>query len=143
MVKNYRVHVNGKAYDVTVEETGSSSQTMGTVAVQPQQRTQTPAETVSTPVIAPQQKKETVKEKTPDSGSTGKVSIDAPMAGLVIDVFAKTGQRVGVGEKLLILEAMKMENDIVSDVSGIVDTVEVKKGDNVETGQIMVTIIKS
>ena len=62
------------------------------------------------------------------------------MSGLVIDVKVKKGDNVKPGDKLLILEAMKMENDIVSDITGIVDEIHCKKGDNVETGETLITI---
>jgi len=140
MVKNYRIHVNGKQYDVAVEELGSETSPVTKPTSVPVQTPTTP-----TPVVQPTSKPvaEQKKETAPAGGGANQVSIVAPMAGLVIDVFAKVGQSVNPGDKLLILEAMKMENDIVSDTSGIINSVETSKGDNVETGQVLVTIIKS
>ncbi len=69
----------------------------------------------------------------------GKINlIKAPMPGLIIDLKVKVGDLVKVGDQLLILEAMKMENILKSQGEGIVKTVKVKKGDTVEKGQVLI-----
>jgi biotin carboxyl carrier protein len=60
------------------------------------------------------------------------------MPGLVLDLLVVPGQQVSQGEKILILEAMKMENVIKSPGDGIVKAVFVQKGDSVEKGHLMV-----
>lgn len=66
--------------------------------------------------------------------------IVAPMPGLVLDIQVNVGQTIGQGEKLLILEAMKMENVIQSSSGGVIKTISVKPGDKVEKGQILVEL---
>lgn len=63
----------------------------------------------------------------------------APMPGLVLEIFVKEGQEVEEWDQLLILEAMKMENVIKASRKGVIDSIEVKKGDSVEKGQVLVT----
>jgi biotin carboxyl carrier protein len=79
-------------------------------------------------------------EKMGINGSTaGKVNnIKAPMPGLIIDLKVKAGDSVKVGEPILILEAMKMENIIKSPGEGVVKSVKIKKGDSVEKNQVLI-----
>ena len=71
--------------------------------------------------------------------AAGKINhIKAPMPGLIIDLKVKVGDLVKIGDQLLILEAMKMENILKSQGEGTVKNVKVKKGDTVEKGQVLV-----
>ena len=67
--------------------------------------------------------------------------IHAQIPGLVSQIYVKKGDKVKVNQKLFILEAMKMENEIDSPVSGIVDHIHCKEGDKVEKGNIIMEII--
>jgi glutaconyl-CoA decarboxylase len=62
------------------------------------------------------------------------------MPGVVVNVLVGTGQEVKAGQVLLILEAMKMENEVTAPVGGTVKVVAVSKGANVNTGDLMVVI---
>jgi biotin carboxyl carrier protein len=74
-----------------------------------------------------------------NNGASQKVNnIKAPMPGLIIDLKVKVGDLVKIGESLLILEAMKMENVIKSPGDGVVRLVKIKKGDSVEKGQVLI-----
>ena len=66
--------------------------------------------------------------------------IHAQIPGLVSQLFVKPGDNVNIGQKLLILEAMKMENEIDSPVAGIVNTIHIKSGDKVEKGERIMEI---
>ena len=137
MVKKYSVSVNGKTYEVEVEELHNNklhSQTQ-TDTIKTKQITET-----TQPVETNTSKVKSVPEHDISSNAGPNSSIEAPMSGLVIDVRVKKGDSVKPGDKLLVLEAMKMENDIVSDIRGIIDEVHCKKGDNVETGETLITI---
>jgi biotin carboxyl carrier protein len=73
------------------------------------------------------------------NSTAGKVNnIKAPMPGLIVDLKVKEGDEVKMGDTLLILEAMKMENSIKSPGDGIVKTVKAKKGASVEKGQVLI-----
>ena len=65
-------------------------------------------------------------------------SIKAPMPGLIVDVMVEVGQEISEGTPLIVLSAMKMENIILSQGDGIVKSIEVKKDDAVEKGQLII-----
>lgn len=123
MIKNYNITVNGTTYEVEVEETGSVS-TQG--RVQPQMTTQVRPQ----PVAAKPQVK---------SASQGG-SVVAPMPGTISDVRVSVGQSVKKGDILLILEAMKMENEIMAPQDGKVSAISVSKGSSVSSGDALVTL---
>ena len=68
------------------------------------------------------------------------VSIEAPMPGKIIDILVEEGAEVKEGEPIIILEAMKMQNEITSHVTGIVKSVSVKKNDSVMKDDVMIEI---
>lgn len=126
-MKNYTITVNGTPYNVTVEDaTGSAAP----VASAPAAPAAAPA---SAPAPAP-----TAAPAAP--ASAGSVSVDAPMPGNILDIKVSNGASVKAGDVLVILEAMKMENDIVAPQDGTVASVNVNKGDTVEAGQTLVSL---
>ena len=116
-MKRYTITVNGNAYDVTVAEADGSA---------------APAAASPAPKAAP--------KKAAAPAAAGATSINAPMPGTIVDVKVKVGDKVTNGTVVAILEAMKMENDIVCDKDGVVASVNVNKGDSVDTGAVVVTI---
>ena len=72
--------------------------------------------------------------------STDPGRIEAPMPGIVVSVAVKKGDAVKAGDTLLVIEAMKMENNIAADISGTVGEVSVKAGEEVENGQLLISI---
>jgi biotin carboxyl carrier protein len=70
----------------------------------------------------------------------GTVEVRSPMPGRIVHILAGEGESVKAGDPLLVLEAMKMENNIVSPRDGIVNKILVRKGQNVETGDLMVVV---
>ena len=120
-MKNLRITVNGTAYDVQVEELGESA---GTAV-------QTPAAPAA-PKAAP------AKKATPAAGAGEPVV--APMPGTILSVNVTAGQAVKSGDVLVILEAMKMENEIKAPKDGTVSSVVVSKGESVDTGATLVTL---
>lgn len=116
-MKNYTITVNGTVYDVTVEEGGAGA---------------------SAPAAAP---KAAPKAAAPAaSGAQGAVKVNAPMPGKILDVKASAGQAVKKGDVLLILEAMKMENEVVAPEDGTVASINVASGDSVEAGAVLATL---
>lgn len=142
MMRKFLVRVNGKEYIVEVEEFGSTQK----VVQQVQETTVQPTKIVENvqPVIVqesqPKQMKEEKAPATPASSSSEAAKIHAPMSGVILKVLVSSGQKVEYGQKVVILEAMKMENDIVADRPGIVKRVLVKEGDTVDTGQVLVEL---
>ena len=119
-MKRFNITVNGKAYDVAVEELDSSAAPVASASVSAPVQAGAPA--ASAPV----------------AGSGEKVN--APMPGTVLDVKVNVGDTVSKGQVIMILEAMKMENDIVASCDGKITSVLAKKGDTVNSGDALATI---
>ena len=102
-MKQYRVTVNGVAYDVLVEEVESGV-------------TQTPA------------------------SAAGSILVKAPMPGTLVKVNVAVGDKVKKGDVLCVLEAMKMENDIMAPADGVVRSLNAAKGASVVTDAVLVTL---
>ncbi len=117
-MKSYRVTVNGNVYDVTVEENGDTSAAPA------------PAPAKAAPAPAP----------APAAAAAGNIKVTSPMPGKILGVSTSVGDSVKKGQVLLILEAMKMENEIVAPQDGVVVTVNVSTGDSVEPGAVLATL---
>ena len=113
-MKNFTITVNGVEYDVQVAEVGGAAPAAAPKAA--------PAPKAAAPVAA--------------SAAT----VSAPMPGKILDVKVKAGQAVKRGEVLLILEAMKMQNEIMAPADGTVADVRVSAGQAVNTGDVMIVM---
>ena len=121
-MKSYTITVNGKVYEVTVEEnTGAPKAPAAPAAPAPK----APAPASPAPAAA---------------GKAGSVQVTAPMPGKILGVKAAVGQAVKRGEVLIVLEAMKMENEIVAPEDGTVASINVTTGSSVEAGEIIATL---
>ncbi len=119
-MKKYRVNVNGTAYEVEIELIDGAS---------------APA---AAPAAAP-----AVEEKAapaPAAVPAGGEAINAPMPGTILAVNVTAGQAIKKGDVLFILEAMKMENEIMAPADGTVAAVAVTKGATVESGAVLCTL---
>ena len=125
-MKTYTITVNGNVYDVTVEE-GS-----GAVAAAPVAAPAAPKAAPAAPKAAP-------KAAAP-VGAQGGVKVNAPMPGKILGVKVAAGQAVSKGDVLVVLEAMKMENEIVAPQDGTVASVNTSVGEQVEAGAVLVTL---
>ncbi len=79
-------------------------------------------------------------QSAPASSGTGSAQVVAPLPGLILNVMVKVGDKVTAGQKIMIMEAMKMENDIPAGISGTVKVLNVKNGDNISEGDILAVI---
>ena len=123
-MKYYNITVNGVAYSVSVEETAAGAAPVAAAPAAPK----APA----APAAAP-------KAAAP-AGAAGAVTVKAPMPGNILDVKVKAGASVKAGDVLVILEAMKMENEIVAPQDGTVASINVNKGDTVNSGDVLVSM---
>ena len=115
-MKNYTITVNGNVYEVTVEEgTGSAA------AAAPKA-----APKAAAPKAAPK--------------AAGAVKVAAPMPGKILKVNVTAGQAVKKGDVLVVLEAMKMENEIQAPQDGTVASVDTSAGATVESGDVLVSL---
>ena len=123
-MKNYRITVNGTSYDVSVEElSGGAAPVAAPVAAAP----------VAAPAAAP-------AAPAPAAGGAGSIKVSSPMPGKILAVKANVGDSVKKGQVILILEAMKMENNINADRDGKIIEIKVHKGDSVLEGADLVVI---
>ncbi len=122
-VRRFRITINGKVYEVEAEELGEGTSEPSRVVAAPV--------TASAPPVAP---------KAQQGSVSGAAQVEAPLPGLVLDVKVDAGQTVDAGQVLVILEAMKMENEIVAPDNGVVSAVRVSKGDNVSAGDVLVVL---
>lgn len=113
-MKNYTITVNGNVYDVTVEEGVSNG--------------------------APVAKKAAPVAAAAPAGAQGSVKVNAPMQGKIVSVKTSVGQSVKKGDVILILEAMKMENEVVAPQDGTIASINVSDGDKVESGAVVATL---
>ena len=122
-MKIFKIKVNNKSYDVEVEEVKSGTPFALASGAKP------------APVTANIKKAGASKK-----AASGSFVINAPLPGLIVEITAETGKAVKQGGKILVLEAMKMENAILAPVSGTVDKIAVKVGDSVNSNQEMIVI---
>ena len=123
-MKYYNITVNGVAYSVSVEETAAGAAPVAAAPAAPK----APA----APAAAP-------KAAAP-AAAAGAVTVKAPMPGNILDVKVAAGASVKAGDVLVILEAMKMENEIVAPQDGTVASINVNKGDTVNSGDVLVSM---
>ena len=131
-MKNYRITVNGNTYDVQVEELGASQAPVAPAAPQASAPVATPAP--ATPAPAPQ-------ASAPVATGEGE-KVTAPMPGNILDIKVNVGDSVAANQVVVVLEAMKMENDIVTPVAGTVTAINVTKGQAVNSGDVLITVAK-
>ncbi len=120
-MKKYKINVNGQSYEVEVEEISGEI----------------------TPIVsAPAPKASAPKASAPKIpvASTGGEEINAPMPGKILQLKVKEGDSVSEGDTLLILEAMKMENEIFANTSGSIKKINVSANDMVDTGDVLLII---
>ena len=135
----YICKLNGKQYEVEIEIIDDF-----TPLTKVQTVSDAPVEvSVSKPAApASEPKKETVKESAPEpaTSSAQGEQVKSPMPGTILDINVQAGQSVNAGDVIVVMEAMKMENEIVASVSGKIAEICVKKGDAVDTDAVLAVI---
>ena len=129
-MRKFSITVNGQAYEVEVEEIGGAPVFAAAPA---------PAAAAPAPAAAP--------KAAPAPAAAPKASVPAggepvncPMPGTILDVKVSVGQAVKNGDTLVILEAMKMENEIAAPRDGVVASINVTKGATVGTGDVLISL---
>ena len=125
-MRKFNISVNGNSYGVEVEEIGG--------APAPVQKSAAPA---PKPAAAPKAAPQASAASAPVSGAT---TVEAPMPGSIVSVKVKNGDTVNEGDVLCVLEAMKMENEIMAPKSGKIVAVCTSQGASVNTGDALVSI---
>jgi len=128
-MRKFMINVNGTSYNVEVEELGGSS----APAAAPAAPAAAPAPAAAAAPAAPA----APKAAAPVADGT---QVNAPMPGNILDVKVSVGDTVAEGDVLMILEAMKMENEILAPAAGKVASVQVAKGASVNSGDVLAVL---
>ncbi len=163
MKRKFRVTINGETYEVEVEEIGETEdrtrQAVSEAKNSTQKQSASPAERsnddrtdsaveendseVEGEEAAPAeaQKGGDNQEETPPETESDKLEkVEAPMAGKILDLKVSRGDKINQGDLLMVLEAMKMENEIIAPAQGRIKNISVTSGQSVDAGDILLTI---
>ena len=144
-MKEYTIKINGNDYAVIIKNVDNNVATVKvndtsyevevsglTVKSQPKIATPAPAIPTTTPPAG--------MARPAATASVAAGDIKSPLPGVVLDLMVREGDTVKAGQKLMVLEAMKMENNIDSDRDGVVKSIRAHKGDSVLEGDVLMTI---
>lgn len=146
-MKEYKFKINGNDYNVAINSTNGNHAdvTVNGVSYQVEMENAMPAAApiqaapAAAPVAAPQAAPVQAAAPAAKPAGEGK-PVTSPLPGVIIEVSVKEGDTVAAGQKVAVLEAMKMENEIQADRAGVVTKINVSKGDSVLEGAAIVTI---
>ncbi len=127
-MKKYKVTVDGQVFNVVVEEITAPNSLQSRAA---------PHLEPASPLYPAEIRPEPQQQRLPAGGA---LNVEAPMPGSIVDIAVRRGDTVNEGDVLLILEAMKMENEITAPQPGTVREIHVKVGDTVGSGEILVEL---
>lgn len=128
-MKMFRVVVNGNEYKVEIEELADGQTSAAPAAPQP-----------AVPKPAPAAKPAAAPKAAPQAAPAAGGAIAAPMPGTILSVSVAVGDKVEQGQVLLVLEAMKMENEIMAPSAGVVEQVNAVQGQSVNAGETLVVL---
>lgn len=128
MIKKFNVKVNGNSYEVEVEEIKDGIQPAAPSVQRPASSPAPAAPAAAAPKAAPA------------AAVSGAGSVSAPMPGTILDIMVKEGDSIKAGQVCIVLEAMKMENELPAPCDGTVKSVNVTKGESVNTADVLVVI---
>lgn len=144
-MKEYKFKINGNDYNVAINSTNGklADVTVNGVSYQVEMENAmpaAPAQAAPAQTAAPQAPVQAAAPA-PAAKPTGEGKpVTSPLPGVIIEVSVKEGDTVAAGQKVAVLEAMKMENDIQADRAGVVTKINVSKGDSILEGAAIVTI---
>ncbi len=135
----YKFKINGKEYNVSIGAAEGKNLTVNVNGADYQVELENApaAAPVAAPAAAP--KADAPAAAAPKPAGAG-VTVKSPLPGIIISVDVKEGQAVKRGQKVAVIEAMKMENDILAEADGTITAIHTRKGDSVLEGADIVTI---
>ena len=145
-MKKFKFTINGNEYAadvVSIEDNTAEVAINGvsyTVEIDQKVQTVKTPKLVRTPAIPSTDSHPSVSKTSSPSAPKGTGSIKSPLPGVILDIYVREGDTVKIGQKLIMLEAMKMENNINADKEGRVASIKVSKGDSVMEGDILIVI---
>lgn len=148
-MKTYKFTINGNKYAVGVENIEDNKTTVEVNGTQyevvldmPEMLTSKPSKPVvkiaapPTPKAAPTPTSVPQAPAAPSSGS----AVKSPLPGVILDIFVRVGDTVKAGQRIILLEAMKMENNIDADREGVIKEIRVQRSDAVMEGDVLLII---
>ncbi len=143
-MKAYKYKINGKDYEVVISGLNGNIADV-TVNGTPYKVEMEDAPAQAVPAAAPVAAAAPAAAPAPAPAPAAKPAgagkaVISPLPGVIVEVSVKEGQSVNAGDKVAVIEAMKMENDIVADTAGTVTAIHISKGDSVLEGAKIVTI---
>lgn len=146
-MKQYKFKINGNDYNVAINSTNGNlaDVTVNGVSYQVEMENAMPAAPAAAPIQAAPQASAPAPQPAAAPAPAAKPAgegkaVTSPLPGVIIEVSVKEGDTVAAGQKVAVLEAMKMENEIQADKAGVVTKIHVSKGDSVLEGASIVTI---
>ena len=146
IMKEYKFKINGNEYNVAINNIAGQNAdvTVNGVSYSVELENAPAAAPAAAPVAAPAAPKAAAPAAAPAApkaaAPAGGKAITSPLPGVILSIDVKEGQAVKRGQKVAVLEAMKMENEILSEFDGTVSAIHVAKGDSVLEGAKVVTI---
>lgn len=135
----YQVKVDGKTFEVEVEKVGGGPRSLSMADFGAPQAPTAPVAAPAAPAAPAPAAAPAPEAKAAPAASTGGDAVISPMPGTILKVNVNDGASVNAGDVIIILEAMKMENEIVATTSGTV-SLKVKQGETVDTDQLLAEI---
>jgi biotin carboxyl carrier protein len=140
-MKEYKFKINGKDYAVKIGEAEGKNLTVNVNGADYQVELENApvAAPAAAPVAAAPAEAAAPAAAAPKAAGNG-VTIKSPLPGIIISIDVKEGQAIKRGQKVAVIEAMKMENDILAEADGTITAIHARKGDSVLEGADIVTI---
>lgn len=145
-MKNFKFTINGNVYDAeitgiedNIAEVSVNGVTYSVEIDRKMQTVKTP-KLIRTLAVPSTDSHPSVSKTASPSAPKGTGNIKSPLPGVILEIYIREGEMVKIGQKLLMLEAMKMENNINADKEGRVSAIKVAKGDSVMEGDILIVI---
>jgi len=145
-MKNFKFTINGNEYDAEINGIEDNIAEVSINGVKYSVEIDRKMQTVKTPklvrtiAVPSTDSHPSMTKTTSPSAPKGTGNIKSPLPGTILDIYVREGDMVKIGQKLLMLEAMKMENNINADKEGRVSSIKVGKGDSVMEGDILIVI---
>ena len=141
-MKKFKFTISGKQYEVEVQSFENDKAQVVVNGTQYEVDVEREKEEAK-PVIAPRPKAAPAAASTPaaaPAGDANGVKAVAPLPGTIMQIFVNVGDEVKRGDKILMYEAMKMENNFLAEVDGVIKDIKVKVGDNILQGAVLAII---
>ena len=141
-MKKFKFTISGKQYEVEVQSFENDKAQVVVNGTQYEVDVEREKEEAK-PVIAPRPKAapaSSAAPAAPAAGDANGVKAVAPLPGTIMQIYVNVGDEVKRGDKILMYEAMKMENNFLAEVDGVIKDIKVRVGDNVLQGAVLVVI---